>query len=101
MLIRNLHGDQSEYLSDFNRISFYPSFAPAGEAYKRECWESGKNKIINLINIMREETSLFGKLDQNLKGNGTGPEKGNGVFIVHCHDENAKVMSHVSLKAWA
>jgi len=92
MLLRNLHGDKSDYLSDFENISFYPSFAPAGDAYERECWESGKNKIINLINIMLEEASLFGAPSESSSGNGiTKAQKSNRVFIVHGHDENTKV----------
>lgn len=92
MLIRNLHGDKSDYLKDFRNISFYPSFAPAGDAYERECWESGKNKIINLINIMLEEASLFGAPVEGANDNeAKTTEKGNRVFIVHGHDENAKI----------
>jgi predicted nucleotide-binding protein len=92
MLIRNIYGESTVYLSDFESISFYPGFAPAGEDYQRECWESGKSKIINLINTMLEEDSLFGAASSsNTEGKKQSTASLNRVFIVHGHDENAKI----------
>ncbi len=92
MLIRNIYGDSSEHLKDFENISFYPDFAPAGEDYLRECWEGGKASTINLVNIMLEESTLFGEPPAgNNKGNEQAKSITNRVFIVHGHDENAKI----------
>lgn len=92
MLIRNVYTNKSGYLSDFDRIRFYPSYAPADESALRRAWGSGKDKIINLINIMIEEESIFGSRVENqseIKSKST--KKNNRVFIVHGHDDNSKV----------
>jgi hypothetical protein len=92
MLIRNVHKDKSEYLTDFNKIRFYPGFAPADEDYQKECWNSGKNKVINLINIMIEEASIFGTVTESNPSKKTRKtQKSNRIFIVHGHDDNTKV----------
>jgi len=92
MLIRNVYNDKSLYLNDFIKIRFHPSFAPCDESYKRECWESGKKKLLNLINIMIEEVSIFGSDSKEKSSSKTQTaQKGNRVFIVHGHDDNTKI----------
>ena len=92
MLITNVYGDKSHYLTDFKRIRFSPSIAPSNEGYKRECWETGKNKVINVINIMLEEAAIFGSdTEKNSTSTSELTQKGNRVFIVHGHDDTTKI----------
>lgn len=87
MLITNLYGVDSDYLKDFNKISFYPSFAPSDDGYKYQKWEQGRNQIINLVNTMIEESELFGVKNDKANNQKKDSKK---VFIVHGHDETLK-----------
>lgn len=89
MLISNLYGGDSDYLKDFNKISFHPSFAPSDDAYKYQKWEQGRNQTINLVNTMLEESELFGVKDEKTKTNNLEKDS-KKVFIVHGHDEALK-----------
>ncbi len=89
MLISNLYGESSDYLKDFNKISFYPSFAPSDDTYKHQKWEQGRNQIINLVNTMLEESELFGVKNEKTKTNNLKKDS-KKVFIVHGHDETVK-----------
>lgn len=93
MLIKNVYGDQSDYLTDFGRIRFYPAYAPATEEVKRDTWASAQTKILNLVNIMLEEASLFGTPAERISTDAETFDRteSNRVFIVHGHDENAKI----------
>lgn len=91
MIIRNIYGDRSPYLFDLANIDYYPDFAPSTEEYKSEKWESGKNQIINLLNTMLEEQTLFGKQTIARRDKKKKPINDNRVFIVHGHDDEAKV----------
>lgn len=90
MLISNLHSEDSTYMTDFKRISFYPSFAPSSDSYKHECWIQGKTGIVNLVNTMLEESELFGSKKSEKTTNNPMKEN-NKVFIVHGHDDEAKI----------
>jgi predicted nucleotide-binding protein len=90
MLITNLHGEDSAYMKDFEKISFYPSFAPSSESYQQERWIQGKNQITNLINTILEEQELFGTVTR-ASDQDNGIKDANKVFIVHGHDDEAKL----------
>ncbi|GET35183.1 hypothetical protein PbJCM13498_40460 [Prolixibacter bellariivorans] len=90
MLISNIYGDKSDYIEDFNNISFYPSFAPTDEIYKHERWEQGKSQIINLMNTMIEESDLFGDKSGNSQTKKLLGKDSKKIFIVHGHDESIK-----------
>lgn len=89
MLITNIYSEKSNYLKDFRNISFYPSVYPSDASYDLECWNRGRNNIINLVNTMLEEQELFGSKN-NKKINSIAKDS-NKVFIVHGHDETAKI----------
>jgi predicted nucleotide-binding protein len=92
MLIRNIYGSDSQYLKEFQRISFYLGYAPASEEAKIKRWQQGQQQIINHINTLLEELSLFGT-GKNIseKIENTTIQNNNRVFIVHGHDDAAKV----------
>lgn len=92
MLIRNMYRSESHYLNDFNSISFYPNFAPSTDKYDRECWREGQQQIVNLINTMLEEFTIFGGETKDIsKEENIQKTSNNRVFIVHGHDDNAKI----------
>ena len=100
MYIGKIFGMASHYKDILKKISLSPSISFGGmsESVYHESWESGKKKIINLIDTMLEDISLT-ELDKSV--NNETPvtvEKAklavaaakNEVFIVHGHDETAK-----------
>jgi len=90
MLIRNIFGENSKYLTDLKDISFYPSFAPSPDDYQRQCWTNGQNEVINLGETMLEELKLFGSGSNIIKTKsevGKRNAKSVKIFIVHGHDE--------------
>ena len=61
MLARRLFGDESRYIKDLEHIRFHPmvyTSSMTDEDY-RPIWSSGKNRLLNLVNTMVEEISLF------------------------------------------
>lgn len=91
MLISNLYGRESDYLKDFDNISFYPSFAPSDDTYKHHKWEQGKIQIVNLLNTMIEESELFGAKNEKTETDNLKKDS-KKVFIVHGHDELLKTI---------
>lgn len=61
MIIRQIFGEDSHYLSGLKKISFYPHFAPSVNSVKLSTWSSGKNSISNLFLTMKEELELGDK----------------------------------------
>ncbi|MFI7428491.1 TIR domain-containing protein [Micromonospora sp. NPDC049836] len=92
MVIRNVFGDTSKYLTDLAKISFSPRIYPASEDYIRSSWSSGVNQLRNLLNTMAEEVQLFGT-DEGSDTTETQPQveaKAATVFLVHGHDDRVK-----------
>jgi len=89
MVIRNVFGPDSKYLTDLGQIHYHPMIAPADEEYKRSSWMSGCARLKNLIQTMLEELTFFGSTAV------TRPDVPDAdaisVFIVHGHDEAMKV----------
>ena len=93
MLIRNIFGQKSFYLSDFNNISFcslYGHEVPNGEEWARN-WETDKASVINLIETMVDDINMFPEGSKELISiqDELKVDK-NKVFIVHGHDDGAK-----------
>ena len=89
MLIRNLHGKDSKYLGDLENISYYGYYSES-MIEKVNDWQSGKEKLLNLFNIIKEELSLFAKPDKDAHVETLASEINNSVFLVHGHDEAMK-----------
>jgi len=86
MIIRNVFGDSSKYLKDFNEIGFFPIY---GDLFD-ECWTSGKSSMLNLLKTMIEDIELF---DNSIKGGGVpkiNAKLSNQIFVVHGHNEAMK-----------
>jgi predicted nucleotide-binding protein len=94
MIIRNIFGADSKYLSDIGRISFHPMVYPADQEYVRSSWMSGIAEFGNLLSTMREELQLFGihnsPTTDTTERSGITPKSAR-VFVVHGHDEARKV----------
>ena len=95
MLARRLFGDRSRYIKDLENIRFHPMLyvGDMTDDDYRPSWNSGRNSLLNLVDTMIEELSLFSQA--------VAPEAGNkaqtpesvmegAVFIVHGHDDEMK-----------
>lgn len=94
MVVRNIFGETSKYLKDLDGLNFHPMVYPADEEYYNSTWTSGEGQLKNLIATMREELELFGTEPQESieVSDESGATKGSSkVFIVHGHDEAAKL----------
>ncbi|TBR41620.1 hypothetical protein CBF23_009685 [Marinomonas agarivorans] len=94
MLISKFFGSESRYLTDLSRIRFSFGMAMTGVDFSRqqkEAWESGKQKIINLIDTMIEDISYSTPNIEKESVDQVNSIKNNKVFIVHGHDGEAKV----------
>jgi hypothetical protein len=96
MLIRNIFGESSKYLTDVQQISFSPSFWVSGmnDNDYIPYWVSGQKELINLIDTMMEERTLFGsKTVPYSNTEGKVIDRGiltKAIFIVHGHDLEMK-----------
>lgn len=88
MIIRNVFGSESKYLTDLGSINYSPTVYPASDDYYHSSWMSGCNKLKNLIRTMQEELILFGNTAVTQKTLPTA--NATDVFIVHGHDESMK-----------
>ncbi|MFI7068519.1 TIR domain-containing protein [Kribbella sp. NPDC050124] len=93
MIIRNVFGADSKYLTDLGRIGFHPQVYPADEQYVNSSWVEGVTEFRNLLQTMKEEDQLFGtQTDVEMAGVGSPATPGDPrVFLVHGHDDRIKV----------
>ena len=90
MFIKKALSEQSDYLTDFQNLTFIHMGLYIDEEYAEELWEIDRRKAVNLINTIIEELSLFSKnmnvSTESLIDSKTDRSK---VFIVHGHDDGA------------
>lgn len=92
MVIRRLIGAESPYLKDLKAITFHPMVYPADASYRIDSWNSGKNRIINLLKTVVDEIKLFEGLETNSNPVViSSTEISKRIFIVHGHDEAMKL----------
>lgn len=84
MIIRNVFGNDSNYLDDIETIYFSPSNFIANES---DTWIKGITQLRNLFETMVEEFELFGSL-QNKDDNTLLITR--DIFIVHGKDDGMK-----------
>ena len=60
MIIINMHGENSRYLKDLDRISF--DYDHISEENNKQGWKFSQSKVLNILNTMLEELELFGTL---------------------------------------
>ncbi len=88
MLIKNIHGSNSNYLEELMRINYLSISLYANRDEDIACWKSGRRSAINLIDTIIEELSLFSNSgSSNLQGSKNLDYS--KVFIVHGHDDGA------------
>jgi len=87
MYLRNLLGEDNEYVADVSRIRFNVYYAPSSPHEDRNAWAQGRATLINLIRTVKEERQLFGR---SPAPEATVPASPSSVFIVHGHDEELK-----------
>lgn len=76
-----------KYGNQVNNISFWSMIEPCSTPYRIECWNSGKNELINLIETMIEDYE-FMENDTKDNNNADIKKSNNKVFIVHGRDED-------------
>ena len=89
MLIKNIHGSNSNYLEELARINYLSISFYANRDEDVACWKSGRSSAINLIDTIIEELSLF----SNTESSDLQVSKKfdcSKVFIVHGHDDGTK-----------
>ncbi|MDN4083285.1 nucleotide-binding protein [Paenibacillus polymyxa] len=89
MIIRNIFGAESSYISDLDSISFHLFFAPAPLEEENRAWFSGQRSLINLLNTVKRELELFNQ-DEEDGGEMSAVATSNKVFLVHGHDDGMK-----------
>jgi len=97
MVIRNVFGETSRYLTDLNRIRFSPSVYPTSEEARTNRWISGTQEFKNMLHTMLEELSLFGNDDitkpevaPTIKPKAIVNSERAKVFIVHGRNDVIK-----------
>lgn len=89
MLVKNVHGNNSEYLEELIRINYFPITMDGSKDIIY--WQSGKSSAINLIDTIIEELKLFPKsISKNIIDESNKDIDRTKVFIVHGHDGGAK-----------
>ena len=76
--------NERNYGEQSRNIVFWATVFPCTEQYKRDCWISGQNELINLIETMIEDYDMI-----NAVNNQTTEKRhmsNNKVFIVHGRD---------------
>lgn len=93
LYIEKIFGPSSRYKDILKKISLSPSISWGGmpDHHYYESWESGKKKIVNLIDTMLEDLKLTeletGTNKESASGSTTHNEN---IFIVHGHNEEMK-----------
>ncbi|PWK16121.1 TIR domain-containing protein [Xanthomarina spongicola] len=96
MLVTKIFGGKSEYIPALRKIRFSPAMAWSGmdKSYYEKSFISGKNELINLINVMQEDLNLSDSFE--IIENGETQvikESFNKIFLVHGHNEEMKQSS--------
>ena len=93
MIISKVFEPNSNYLEDFNNISFTPLYfyTDMPESRHIEAWNTGKTSTVNLVDTIIEEFTLF---PENINASTIDKVREevdlSKVFIVHGHDDGAK-----------
>ncbi|MEL6407071.1 MAG: nucleotide-binding protein [Chloroflexota bacterium] len=92
MRIRHIFGEESNYLGDLSKIRFFSGVWYDGMPAKfdRDAFASGKQQLINLLNVMIEDIQLSNSAStKQVKVEGKSVS-GNKIFVVHGHDNEMK-----------
>ena len=96
MLVTKIFGGKTEYITALRKVSYSPTMAWSGmdKSYYQDSFISGKNELINLINVIQEDLSLSDNFEviENEKTQ-INQEPNNKVFLVHGHNQEMKQSS--------
>ena len=59
-----------------------------------KAWDDGKKKVLNLLDTVLEELSIFGEAELDLNASG---ERSNRIFVVHGHDKEMELEAKLVL----
>lgn len=93
MMIRKLFGDNSHYIKSLNSIHYSPMIWSSGtsDSVFISSFNRGKQELLNLLNVIKEDVSLDLKLNKETKSSKKTEIRDNtNVFIVHGHNEEMK-----------
>jgi len=93
MMIRKLFGDNSHYIKLLNSIHYSPMMWSPGtsESVFIRSFNRGKQELLNLLNVIKEDVSLDLKINKETKSSkNTKISNNTNVFIVHGHNEEIK-----------
>lgn len=91
MIIGNIYGESNKgYPATISNIQFYPYFEPVDDLERKESWDSGRGKMLNLLNTILEEITLFDTTEKVNKIQKSEGKLSNRIFMVHGHDEEMK-----------
>ncbi|MCA9997200.1 MAG: CHAT domain-containing protein [Anaerolineales bacterium] len=72
MVIHRAFGEQSHYLVQLDKISFYSIVYPVEKEYEMKVWNDGAEKLRNLLDTIRDDLSFF---NPETQGTATGENK--------------------------
>lgn len=78
-----IFNDERHYGRQSHNIPFWAMVSPCTEEFKHSCWVSGQEKLINLIETMKEDYEMISN-----SINVTQEKSNNKVFIVHGRDDD-------------
>ena len=78
-----IFNNERHYDRQAQNISFWSMVSPCTEGFKLSCWTPGQEKLINLIETMKEDYEMM-----NHSLNVTQEKSNNKVFIVHGRDDD-------------
>lgn len=93
MIAKKVFGDNTEYVDKLKKIRYSPSIAYSGmsDGVYYSSFQSGKNELINLLNVMLEDLNLTFALETNEKPENAKAGQSKNIFIVHGHNEEMKL----------
>lgn len=89
MIIRNVFGEGSKYIEEFQYLDFTPNVYPTTPQREQESWRNGHLRALNLIDTMEEELRLFAPAQSDPRDD-LAKGLSRQLFIVHGHDEEMK-----------
>jgi predicted nucleotide-binding protein len=92
MMIRKLFGDKSHYIKSLNSIRYSPMIwsTETSDSVFIRSFNGGKQNLLNLLNVIKEDISLNLKLHNETKSSKTESCDNSNVFIVHGYNEEMK-----------
>ena len=104
MIISNIYSKSDKgYTATISNIRFSPFYVTDQYFKRKESWDSGRKKMLILLNTILEELTLFDTTEKVNKIQKSEGKLSNSIFLVHGHDEEmkqsvARVLEKLELK---